>query len=123
MTKAQAIYQWLASFELPVYLSSSVPNKAEYPYMTYDMNVGVFGDGDSAMTVNLFYRGTSEGIPNAKAEEMSADIGRSGKLLACDHGAIWLKRGQPFWQSINNTDDADIRQRYINIDIDWLTID
>lgn len=123
MTKSAAVYQWLSSFGLQVYAVDSVPNVTSYPYMTYDLSVATFGDGDCPLIVNLYYRETAGAVVNAKAEEIAHDIGRGGKLLLCDDGAIWITRGNPFWQAIKNTDDDKIRQRYININVEWLTQD
>ncbi len=121
MTRGQAIYNWLSTFGVTAYAVDAVPNVVTYPYMTYDASNGYFGDTDSPLTVNLYYRDTRGAVANAKAEEICAEIGRGGKIIPCDGGAVWLKRGEPAWQPIKNTDDDKIRQRYINIETNWLT--
>ena len=123
MTKSAAVFQWLSTFGLQVYAVDAVPNVVSYPYMTYDLSVAALGNGDCPLIVNLYFRNVAGSEANAKAEEIAKDIGRGGKQLLCDDGIIWLTRGTPFWQAIKNTDDEKIRQRYININVEWLTQD
>lgn len=123
MTRGQAIYSWLSCFGVDSYAVDAVPNTVSYPYLTYDASNGFWGDSDTPLIINLYYRDTSGAVANAKAEEICAAIGRGGKIIPCDGGAVWLKRGDPAWQSIKNTDDDKIRQRYISIDMQWLTLD
>lgn len=123
MTRGQAIYSWLSGFDVDSYAVDAVPNTVAYPYLTYDASNGFWGDSDTPLIINLYYRDTSGAVANAKAEEICAAIGRGGKIIPCDGGAVWLKRGDPAWQSIKNTDDDKIRQRYISIDMQWLTLD
>ena len=70
MTRGQAIYSWLSGFGITAYAIDAVPNVVSYPYMTYDAAFGYFGDADSPLTVNLYYRDTSGAVANAKAEEI-----------------------------------------------------
>lgn len=119
-TKAAVLYQFLSSFGLSAYSESFVPDEADYPYLTYNFVSGGFEEGESNITVNLWYYGESEAIPNAKAEEIGERLGRGGIVLACDNGGMWIKRGSPFAQAVVE-ENPMIKRRYINIDIEYLT--
>lgn len=122
-TQAAAIYGFLSGFGIPVYAASSVPENAEFPYMTYTLITGSWENFAQAMTIDLWYRTTSEAEPNAKAEEMRRAIGRGGKMVQCDGGAMWIMRGSPWCQSMSDPADGMIKRRYINLDIEFLTTD
>lgn len=117
-TRAAAFHSWVSGFGIPAYAASSVPDDAEMPYLTYEIGFNGFQDGDFAAEVDLWYRGGDQASPNAKAEELSKALGRGGVVLGCGDGAIWLKRGTPFWQAV--ADSEDVERRYINIDIESL---
>lgn len=118
MTPEAAIYQFFSGFGIPAYASSSVPTEAEYPYLTYDLAVGSWLDGEVNITVNLWYYGGSEAAPNEKARQIGAAIGFGGKTLPCDGGFVWLKKGAPFCQSMTEDND-NVRRRYINISAEY----
>lgn len=121
MTKAAALQQFFSSFGIPAYASASVPDDAVFPWLTYDLSTSAWDDGDVSLTVNLWYYTTSEAVPNAKAQEISKAIGLGGKLLLCDEGVIWLKRGSPWCQSLHDDSDSMIKRRYINITTEYMT--
>ena len=120
MTKGQALQQFFSGF-MTAYPSTSVPDDVVFPYLTYEVSFGTFGDGDQSMTVNLWFYTDSEAIPNAKAKEFSELISRGGTIINCDEGAIWLKRGTPFCQSLSDDVSPNVKRRYINLDVEYLT--
>lgn len=123
-TKAAAIHAFLASFGLDAYAATSVPDDAVYPYMTYNLVDGAWGDAEQAMQVDIWYYGGSEAAPNAKVREISKAIGLGGVTLPCDSGLIWVKRGSPFAQSVaDGSGDSEIKRRYLNIDLEFMTFD
>lgn len=122
MTKGAALNQYFSSFAIPAYPSTAVPENAEMPYMTYEYVVGVWELGEVSIVVNIWYNTESEAIPNEKADELSKSIGLSGKLLECENGYIWLKRGSPWCQSLSDENDTGIKRRYINISAEYLTL-
>lgn len=121
MTKAAAIYQFFSGFGIHGYPETSVPDGAAFPYLTYELVTSPFEDGEVSMTVNLWYRTTSESAPNAKAQELSDAIGRGGVLLPCDGGYVWLKRGRPWCRSAGDDNDPVIKRRVINVYAEYLT--
>ena len=122
MTKAAAIYQFWSGFGLTAYEENTVPSDAAFPYVTYQLVTDSF-DREVAANASLWYRGESWTAINAKTEEISQKISRGGKIISCDGGAIWLKRGQPFAQNMGDESDDLIKRKYINITAEFMTAD
>ncbi|MCI8857227.1 MAG: hypothetical protein HFH26_11905 [Clostridiaceae bacterium] len=121
MTKPAALHQFFSSFGMTAYTSTSVPEDAVFPYLTYELITSAWEGGEVGLTVNLWFYTESESVPNAKAEELSRAIGLGGKILPCDGGYIWLKRGVPWCQSLRDETSPEIKRRYINITAEYLT--
>ena len=122
MTKAAAIYQFWNSFGLTAYEENTVTDDASFPYITYQLVTDSF-DREIPLTASLWYRSESWTAINAKTEEISQKISRGGKILSCDGGAIWLKRGQPFAQNMGDESDDLIKRKYLNITAEYMTAD
>ena len=122
MTKAAAIYQFWSSFGLTAYEENTVQEDAAFPYITYQLVTDSF-DREIPLTASLWYRSESWTAINAKTEEVSQKISRGGKFVPCDGGAIWLKRGQPFAQSMGDESDNLIKRKYLNITAEFITAD
>ena len=122
MTKAAAIYQFWSSFGLTAYEENTVPHDATFPYITYQLVTDSF-DREIPLTVSIWYRSESWTGINAKTEEISQKISRGGKVIPCDGGSIWLKRGQPFAQSMGDESDNLIKRKYLNITAEFMTAD
>lgn len=120
MTKAAALHAWFSQF-LTAYPASNVPDDAVFPWLTYELSTGALDSGEIGLTVNLWYYTESEAVPNAKAQEISVAIGYGGTVLPCDGGFIWLKRGSPWCQNIAEESDTNIKRRYLNITVEYLT--
>lgn len=120
MNKYVAIQQFMSSFGLPAYEHLSVPQDAEMPYLTYSFETGYFGE-ENLMTVNLYYRTSSNSIPNAKATEIGNAL-EGGAVVNCDDGAIWIKRGSPFCQNMSDEKDDAIKIRYINLETEFIIL-
>lgn len=123
MTKAAALHEFFNSFGIPAYTTTSVPEDAVFPWLTYELVTSAWEGGEVSITVNLWYYTESESIPNAKAQEISKAIGLGGKMLRCDGGAIWLKRGSPWCQNLRDEVDPVIKRRYINVTAEYFTQD
>ena len=122
MTKAAAIYQFWSGFGLTAYEENSVPDDAAFPYITYQLVTDSF-DREIPLTASIWYRSESWTAINAKTEEISQKISRGGKVISCDGGAIWLKRGQPFAQNMGDESDDLIKRKYLNITAEFMTAD
>lgn len=124
MTKAAALQAFFSSFGLNAYPTSAIADDTDipFPYLTYELVTGALEDGEVGITVNVWFYTSSEAEPNAKAEEISKRIGRGGTSITCDDGIIWIKRGAPFCQSLNDSENASVKRRYINITLEYLTL-
>ena len=119
MTKAAAIYQFWSGFGLTAYEENTVPEDAVFPYVTYQLVTDSF-DREVAATASLWYRGESWTAINSKTEEISAHIGLGGKIIKCDGGLIWIKRGQPFAQNMGDESADLIKRKYLNLTFEIL---
>lgn len=123
MTPEAAVYTFLSSFGIPAYAASSVPDQATFPYLTYDLVLGEWGQPEVNMPVNVWYRTDSEALPNAKVREISQAIGMGGITLPCDGGMLWVKKGSPWAQAVTvEGEDEKVKRRYVNINIEYLTV-
>lgn len=120
MTKDKALQAWFSQF-LDAYPASSVPDDVMFPYLTYELITGSFDSGEIGLTVNLWFYTESEAVPNVKAQEMADTIGAGGAVIKCDGGYIWIKRGSPWCQNIAEEDEPNLKRRYINITVEYLT--
>lgn len=122
MNRHQAIYQFLSGFDIPAYASGSVPAEAEFPYLTYEMVDGDFLSGEVNMTVHVWYYTDTETAPNQKVFELSKGIGYGGKKLNFDDGAVWVKKGSPWCTNVPD-ENSKVKHRYLNIDLEFITMD
>ncbi len=121
MTKAAALYKFFSSFGMAAYAATAVPYDVEFPYLTYELITSAWESGEVGITVNLWFYTTNEAEPNAKAQELSDAIGLGGKVIPCDGGYIWIKRGSPWFQSLRDGNDPNTKRRYINVTVEYLT--
>lgn len=122
MDKFQAIHSFWSSFGLPAFDEGTVPTgnaKPAMPYITYDVVFSGFGT-PVAMSASIWHYSSSWMQITAKFSEIEAFIGRGGKILPCDGGAIWIKPGSPFAQRMSDPNDM-IRRILINIEAEFLT--
>lgn len=130
MTKDRALYAFFDSFGIPSYAETSVPEDAEFPYLTYAPVYDFWDGGQVNITANVWYA-TNENNPskpqysevdaNEKAQEIAESIG-GGKYLMCDGGAILLMRGSPWCQPLRDDTDPTIKRRYLNITAEYITM-
>lgn len=122
MTKPAALHAFFNSFGIPAFLNTSIPNyrDAEMPYITYQYVANGFSGGAVFPTVQIWYKTSSEAIPNAKADDIYNRIGE-GLLLECDDGYIKLEHGSP-WCVSSSSDDTTVKLRQINITMTYYTM-
>lgn len=123
LSKEAALHRFFCGFGMDAYPVTAVPDDAVLPYLTYEQITGAWEQGETALTVNLWFCTASEALPNAKAAELSRALGLGGAVLPCAGGYIWLKRGAPWCQSLRDETDSAIKRRYINITAEYLTTD
>ena len=121
MTKGAALQAFFSQF-IDAYAASAVPEDVTFPYLTYELITSAWDGGEVGLTVNMWFRTTSEKEPNAAVDRLSKAIGLGGVFLHCDDGVIWLKRGSPWAQSLTDETDKTIKRRYINVTAEYLTL-
>lgn len=122
MTPEAAIYDFFSGFGIPAYAATATPSDAEFPYITYDLVMGEWGQGEVNMPVNVWYRGDGEAAPNAKVREISKALGLGGVQVPCDGGTIWFKKGSPWAQAVRvEGEDEKVKRRYLNINLEFHT--
>ena len=119
MDKYQALQSFWSSFAVPAYDENSVPDDPAFPYITYSVQTDSLGT-PVAMSASLWYRTYSwEGI-SMKAEEIARRIVEQN-ALPLDNGYLYLTKGTPFAQRMNDPSDDAIRRVYLNILAEYLT--
>lgn len=122
MDKFQALQSFWESFGLPAYDENTVPtgdSAPTLPYITYDAVTSNFGS-TVALSGSLWYYGTSWSQITTKMLEIQSEIGRGGKMIPMDDGALWIRQGNPFAQRMADPNDM-IRRIYMNIEVEFLT--
>ena len=122
MDKFQALQFLWESFGLPAYDENTVPtvdSAPTLPYITYDAVTSNFGS-TVALSGSLWYYGTSWSQITTKMLEIQSAIGRGGKMIPMDDGALWIRQGNPFAQRMSDPNDM-IRRIYLNIEVEYLT--
>ena len=119
MDALQALHSFWSGFGLKAYDENTVPDNAELPYLTYEAARDTFGD-PIAQTANLWYRSSGWGEITAKEQEISDFITRGGRMIAFNGGAIWIQKGSPWAQRMDDPSSDMIRRLVLNISIEYL---
>lgn len=121
MTKSQALNTFWNSFSWPAYHEDSVPDNSSFPYITYSEITDSLGNV-VALSSSLWDRSSSWKRISDKSEEIAKSIGENGhKVLKLDSGYIWLVKGTPFAQRMNDPNDDQIKRIYLNVLGEFLT--
>ena len=120
MTKEAALYSFWSGFGIPAYEENTVPANANFPYITYQVIVGSFGNG-IMLTASVYYRSESWNEINQKTREIQQAMKGNGGSLHCDGGGIRLLPEQQFSQNMGDESDSLIRRKYLNITVEYLT--
>lgn len=120
MTKGAALHNFFSGFGLDAYAASAVPDDVILPYLTYDFISDSFGI-ENNIAVNLWMHTESEAIPNAKAQEIADAISLGGIFLRFDGGAVWVKRGSPWCQSLKDDTAPGVKRRLMNVTLEYLS--
>lgn len=118
MTKAAALYAFFNSFGWTAYAVEDVPEDADFPYLTYELSTGAFGD-ETSPTVELWHHSESNVPINRKAQEIS-DKCKNGAYITYDGGGAIVYCGT--WQALRDEVDAHIKRRRSNFTIQWISL-
>lgn len=124
MTPEAAVYSFLASFGIPAYAETSVPDEAGFPYLTYSLVVPDLFE-QANMQVNVWYRTDSEADPNAKVREIGEAVPQRGlKPLPCEGGVVLVGRGSPWAQALSiEGEDPKVKRRLLNLTVESAVIE
>lgn len=115
----QTLHAFWSGFGLKAYDENSVPNDASLPYITYDASSDDFGN-TLMQTASLWYRSSSWADITAKEQEISDFVGRGGRMLAYDGGAMWVQKASPWAQRMAEPSDDLIRRIVLQIYVEFL---
>lgn len=119
MDKEQALYDFWSSFGIPAYDEGSVPDGAEFPYITYSTATGAI-DNDLQLSASVWYRSSSWIEGAKKAGQIAERIVTMEHPQKIEGGYMWVKQGTPFSQRVTDPDDK-IRRQLINVQVEFLT--
>lgn len=121
MDKAQVIQSFWSGFGLEAYDKNSVPDDATMPYISYSVATG---DIDSMvyLSASVWYRSTSWSSIESKVKEISEAITKMDPpSIKTDNGRVYITKGSPFAQRMNDPSDDMVKRMYININVEFLT--
>jgi len=125
MTKTAALHEFFSGFDIPAYEENgvySLETPPAFPYLTYEVRTDAFSDGaDTAISASLWYRSTSLTAINEKTEEISAAVGRAGKIIPIDFGYLLIMRGSPFAQSMPDPSDDMVKRKALSFKVRFYT--
>lgn len=120
MDKAQAISGFWNSFGLPAYDENTVPQDAVLPRITYSIATDSL-ENVVNLSASIWYRTTSWKDITEKANEIERRLGEyGGQVIDLSNGKVWIMKGTPFAQRMNDPDDS-IRRIVMNIQVEYLT--
>ena len=93
------------------YIETSVPESAEFPYITY--KCGSEDWKNKALISCSIYSKSSSYLELSEIAERILDSARDGAIINVDGGYLCIYLGEPEFQIVPNT-DYNIRQGYIN---------
>lgn len=122
MDKAQAIHNFWSGFGWDAYDENSVPNDAEYPRITYQVQTDSL-DNVLLLSASLWDKSTSWERISKKAELIAQEIVHMyPAAIKINGGGLYISKGTPFAQRIADPDDS-IKHIYLNINAEFLTAD
>ena len=121
MDKAQAINAFWNSFEWAAYDEGTVPDDASMPRITYRVVTDSLGN-PVMIPASLWDRSTSWERISKKAEEIGqAIVTMDPPAIKIDTGRLYLTKGSPFAQRMQEPSDDMVRRIYINVDAEFFT--
>ena len=129
MNKAQALQAFWSSFGLNAYDENTVPDDAPKRYITYsvatdsmDRVVNLTASiWDQDTTSWAFVEETAETIAKALEERDLTRMGIQAPTIPLDTGRLFLTKGSPFAQRMEDPGSDLTRRIYLNIQAEFLT--
>lgn len=121
MNKQQALYKFWSGFGLNAYEQNNVPYDVIMPYITYNESIGSIGS-TVTLTGSLWYfdeDGDRLDIVD-KTNEIAEAIGLGGMTVKYDDGMLWVTKGTPFAQAMDDPQDTRIKRMVLNLSAEYL---
>mgnify|MGYP006988836968 CR=1 FL=1 len=112
---AAALYSFFSGFGLPAYPEYIVPDDAQLPYITYQLQETDWR-ANTTIYARVWYRSTSLTEISAKVDEIAAAVGE-GLSIPTPNGCVMLTRGTPFMQYMPMEGDDTLRVMYLLFDL------
>lgn len=120
MDKVQAIHQFWNSFGWKAYDENTVPDNPQFPYITYTVRTDSI-DNQVQLSASLWDKTMSWTNITKKAEEIGEYLVRQHPIsIQIDNGRLYLTKGTPFTQRMNDEDDR-IRRIFMIVYGEFLT--
>lgn len=121
MDKYQALNTFWNSFTWPAYDEGTVPDNAPLPRITYSIVTDSLGN-PVMIPASLWDRSTSWERVSKKAEEIGkAIVEMNPPAIKIDTGRLYLTKGSPFAQRLQEPSDDMVRRIYLNVDAEYFT--
>lgn len=121
MTKAQAIQAFWEGFGLTAYDETTVPDDAQFPYITYSVQTDSIGN-TNYLSASLWYKSYSWKEISEKAEAIAEHIvTMMPPTIPIDGGRLYISKGTPFAQRMAEASNDMIRRIVLNVNFEFLT--
>lgn len=118
MDKYQALHEFWNSFDIPAYDAASVPDEAGAFYITYNAVTDSL-DRAIPMSASIWKTNTTSWSEISQKAEQISDALIQVKTIPLDIGYLYITRGQPFAQRMQEENDT-VKRIYINIMAEYL---
>lgn len=119
MDKYQALDSFWNSFGWPAYDEGTVPDDAPLPRITYSVVTDNL-DNSVMIPASLWDKSMSWERISKKAEEIAqALVTMYPPAIKLDDGRLYLSKGSPFAQRMQEPSDDTIRRIYLNVDAEF----
>ncbi len=120
MDKGQALNNFWNSFGWTAYDEYTTPEDIPDAHITYEYASDGL-DVNLPLHATIWDRSSSWSSVTQKAEEIAHAISTSSPIALDTGGYMWIKKGEPFAQRIEDETDDMARGMYINIIVEYLT--
>ena len=129
MDKAQALHNFWSGFGIPAFDETSVPDEQDradlygdaFPYITYTVATDSF-EAPVTLNASLWYKSNSWADISKKTEEIAQKIEEAYPITTeIDNGRIFITKGRPFAQRMEEPNDDNVRRMYLTISVEYLT--
>ena len=112
----EAVHSFWASFSIPAYEESSVPDQDEvmFPYITYEAVMAGFDSGYFG-TASVWSRSFSWLAADTIANTIFDRLKNGGVTVPYDGGMIWITADKIFAQSMGDPDDDRIKRKRLAV--------